>query len=90
MFPSIKAVLPNSGIMVYIDTAMRDGLVDSFGCGVISLYHYMGTSKTACLIEQLNHNTPLGKIININIEVLIMDAGVYGSLWDMDVSILKH
>ena len=90
MCPAIKATLPKSGIEAYIDTAMRDVPVDSFWCGVLSIYYYIGTYRTACLVEQLNHNTPLGKIINIKIEDSIMDTGLYGSLWDIDVNILNH
>ena len=30
------------------------------------------------------HNTPLGKIIRINIEDLVLDSGLYGLLWDMN------
>ena len=90
MCPAIKMALPKSGITANIETTIRDGPVASFGCGVFSLFYYMGKSRTACLIEQLHHNTPLGKIVNINIEEFIMDAVLYGSLWDMDIKTIKH
>ena len=44
----------------------------------------MGTARTACLVEQMAHNTPLGKIIRVNIEDLTLDSGLYGRLWDMN------
>ena len=59
-------------------------MVTSFGCGIWSLYHYMSTVRTTCLIEQLAHNTPLGEIIRINIEDIVTEAGLYGSLWKMN------
>ena len=53
-------------------------------------YLFMGTSRTACVVEQLAHNTPLGKFFRVNIEDLIIDAGLYGKLWDMDISSTKQ
>ena len=51
MFPAIKAALPKSGITSTVEHAMRDGPVSTLDTGVLSLYHFMGTSKTACVVE---------------------------------------
>ena len=49
----------------------------------------MGTSRTACVVEQLKHNTPLGKIIRVNIEDIVVESGLYGHIWDMDMGFLQ-
>ena len=89
MFPAIKAALPKSGISSTIATDIRDGPISSFGCGVLSLYHFMGTIRTSCMTEQLMQNTPLGQIIRINIEDLVIESGLYGPLWDMHINTLE-
>ena len=63
MFHAIKVVLPKSGVSSTIDSSIRDGPINSFGCGVWSLYHFMSTARATCMIKQLMHNTPLGQII---------------------------
>ena len=89
MSPAIRAALPKAGIVATLETAMRDWPINSLGCGVLSLYHFMGTSRTSCLVEQLAHNTPLGIIFRVNIEDLVIDSGRYGKLWDMDVDNIR-
>ena len=89
MFPAIKATLLKAGITSNIEHAMRDGPVGTLGTGVLSLYHFMGTSRTACVVEQLEHNTPLGKIFRVNIEDLVVESGLYGHIWDMDMEYLQ-
>ena len=89
MSPAIRAALPKAGIVSTMETAMRDGPISSLGCGVLSLYHFMGTSRTAFLVEHLAHDTPLGIIFRINIEDLVVDSGRYGNLWDMNVEKIK-
>ena len=89
MFPAIRAALPKSGVSSTIDSSIRDEPITTFGCGVWSLYHYMSTARTTCLIEQLTHNTPLGEIIRINMEDVVIEAGLYGSLWKMNTDTLK-
>ena len=80
MSPAIRAALPKAGIVSTMETAMRDGPISSLGCGVLSLYHFMGTSRTAFLVEHLAHDTPLGIIFRINIEDLVVDSGKFGKL----------
>ena len=49
----------------------------------------MGSSITACVVEYLSHDTPLGKIFKVNIEDIVLEAGLYGKLWDMNVNIIQ-
>lgn len=88
MFHAIKAALPKTGVSSTIDSSIRDGPINSFGCGVWSLYHFMSTARTTCMIEQLMHNTPLGQIIRINIEDIVIEAGLYCPLWTINGDIL--
>ena len=65
MYPAVKAALPRSGITATLATYVREGPVGSLGAGIISLYHYMGTARTACLVDQLYLKPPLGDIFYI-------------------------
>ena len=85
MFPAIRAALPKAGIASCISTEFRDGPITSLGAGVLSLFNYMGTSRTACLVDQIGKETQLGVIMKCNIEDLVLDAGLFGSLWTAPV-----
>ena len=80
MFPVIKVALLRSGVKSIIKGETRNGPGRSGGAGIISLYHYMGTSQTSLLVEQLFRNTPLGFSIKVDIEDLTLDAGRYRTL----------
>ena len=62
MYPAIKTALPKAGIVATIATAMRDFPFSSLDSGVLSLLHFMETSRTLYVVEQLVHNTLLKKI----------------------------
>ena len=89
MFPAIKAALPRAGITSTMEKYMRDGPVSTLGTGVLSLYHFMGTSRSAYMVEQLQYNMPLGKILRINIEDVVVESGLYGPIWDMDMEYVQ-
>ena len=83
MYPAIKAALPKAGISAHISKYIRDGPIGSGGLGVLSLYNYQGTSRTSMLVEQVNKMTPTGLFLLTCIEDMVLDAGLYGPLWDM-------
>ena len=85
MYPEIKAVLPKSGIAVNMTTEARDGPIPSGGAGVIFLFHYHGTSRTTMMVDQCNRQTPTGKFLNLCVEDLVLEAGLYGPLWEMPI-----
>ena len=64
--------MPKSGIAANITTYMRDEPVESLGCGDLSLYQFVGTVRTVCVVDQVANNTPLGDIMMINIENLVV------------------
>ena len=81
MWPAIKAALPKSGITSNIASKIRDELFSSGGGGVISLFHSQGTSRTAMIVEQVPRGTPTGNFLMTCIEDLVLESGLYGSLW---------
>ena len=89
MYPALKSALPKSGIAACIAGKVRDGPSISGGAGALSLYHYMGTSRTALLAEQLYRDTPLGFEMKTCIEDLVVDTGRYGLLWNMPFPIIS-
>ena len=83
MWPVIRAALPKAGIASNIATDARHGPLTSGGYGIISLYHYQGSYRTANLVEHCCRNTPTGKQIRHCIEDLALEAGYFGLLWHM-------
>ena len=61
----------------------------SLGAGVLSPYHFIGTSRTSCIVEQINRGLPLGDIILLTIEDLVIDSGLYGTVWNIPATFIK-
>ena len=83
MWPAIRAALPKSGITSKIAADIRDGPSINGGGGVLSLFHFQGTSRTSMIVEQVSRGTPTGKFLLTCIEDLVLESGLYGSLWQM-------
>ena len=83
MYPTIKAALPKAGIASNMVCAVRDAPFAYGGAGVLSLYHQQGTARTTMIVEQLFKMTPTGKQLLTCIEDLVLEAGLYGPLWEM-------
>jgi len=90
MYPAIKAALPKAGITSNIAADIRDGPSLSGGSGLLSLFHYSGTSRTSMIVEQVARRTPTGMFLLTCIEDLVLDSGLYGSLWQMPFLSLKQ
>ena len=90
MYPAIKAALPRSGICGTIHTDMRDGPVSSGGSGVLSLFDSQGTQRTSMIVEQIHRRTTVGNYILQNIEDLVLEAGLYGTIWSMPFNAIKE
>ena len=83
MYPAVRAALGKAGIASNIPTRARDGPVTSGGAGIISLFHYQGTSRSiAAMVEHVVRRTPTGIQIIMCIEDLVLDIEYYGRLWD--------
>ena len=83
MWPALKAALPKAGIASYISTAYRDGPRDYGGAGCLSLFHCQGTTRTSMVVELVKRKTPAGFFLLLCIEDMVLDTGLYGSLWKM-------
>lgn len=70
MFPVISAALlssTKSGVLASsISSPFRDDVpMDDGGVGVLSLYHYQGTARTAVILEHYARHTPTRKQISM-------------------------
>ena len=83
MFPAIRTALRKSKVASNLPVGIRHGPMEDGGMGVLSLYHYQGTSRIAALVDHCMRQTPTGKQIQICIEDLLLEIGMYGSLWTM-------
>ena len=83
MHLAITTGLPTRGITMCISSEVRDRLSGCGGVGVISLYHFIGTSGALFLLEQIFRNTILGKMINTCIKDIMLDSGLDGLLWSI-------
>lgn len=55
------------------------------GIGVLSSFHYEGTSRTVILIDQISRNTSCVKVFMTYIEDMALESGIYGPLWKIDI-----
>ena len=84
--PALAAGLQLSGVSRNFPTAARHAPITSGGLHVLDLHVDMGTSRTAALINYSLKNTPTGYLMKMNVEHLILEAGLYGTLWTMDMN----
>ena len=85
MAPAIAIGLQKSGINKNFPKAARHAPITSGGLHVLNLYNEMGVSRTVALLEHCARNTPTGKFMQLNIEHLVLEAGLYGTLWTMPI-----
>ena len=55
----------------------------------LSLFNYEGTLRIALLLDQVNRNTSCGKGFMTCIEGMILESGMYESLWKMDIAVIS-
>ena len=53
MFPTTRAALPISGIASSLEADIQDGPDTNGGAGVLSLFHFQGTSCITMVIDQI-------------------------------------
>ena len=90
LYPAIRSALPKAGIASNLVGLVRDGPLDYGGAGVISLYHYQGTARTAVLVEQIFKKTFTGKWFLTCLEDLVLEAGLFGSIWNMPFDLVSQ
>ena len=89
MAPAIAIGLQKSGVNKCFPSAARHAPIQSGGLHVLSLYNEMGVARTVALIEHCHGNTPTGQFMQTNIEHLVMETGLYGTLWQMNADHLE-
>lgn len=65
MSPAISAALIQPGISHNLLCEIREGPIVGGIVGVLSFFHYQGTSKTTMLVDQIARGTPCGKVISV-------------------------
>ena len=83
MWPALKTALPRSGIASNMASAYRNGPREYGGAGVLDLFHCQGSTRTAMVVEHLYRKTPTGYFLLMIIEDVVLETGLYGSLWQM-------
>ena len=79
--------LPKCGICPTMAAAMRDGPISSGGAGMSALFHLQGTSRTAMIVEHCHKKSTTGQFLQICIEDLVMEVGMYNPLWNKKIEI---
>ena len=82
MAPAIRTALPKAGISSCISSIVRHAPIQSLGLEVPNLYTAMGTARTSLLVEHCWQKTPTGQLLQIAIENLVLDVGLFGHIWD--------
>ena len=85
MAPAIAIGLSKSGINRNFPRHARHAPITSGGLHVLSLYNDIGVSRMVALLKHCYRNNPTGKLMQLNIEHLVLETGMYGPLWKMKV-----
>ena len=89
MAPAIATGLSCSGVNRYFPKAARHAPITSGGLHVLNLFHEMGISRTTLLVEHCFNKTPTGAFLQLNVEHLSLEAGLYGLIWSMDIDMIS-
>ena len=60
---------------------MRDDPITSGDAGVLPLFNYQGASRTVMVVEHVYRTTLTGLFLLRCIEELVLESGLYGTLW---------
>ena len=83
MAPAIAIGLQRSGISRTFPIAARHAPITSGGLNILQVYNEMGIARITALLEHCLNESPTGKFMKLNIEHLVMETGLYGSLWQL-------
>ena len=83
MAPVIAIGLQKSGIARNFPTAARHAPILQGGLNALHMYYEMGVARTTALVEHCANQTPTGQFMQLNIEDMVMETGLYGPLWQM-------
>ena len=83
MAPAIAIGLQKSGISKNFPTPARHAPITSGGFNDLHMYNEMGVARTTALLDHCHNDTPTGKFMKMHLEHLVMETGLYGSIWTM-------
>ena len=67
-----------------MSTAYRNCPREYGGAGVLDLYHYQGSTRTAMVVEHIYRKTSTGFFYLLIIEDVVLETGLNSSLWKMN------
>ena len=89
MAPALTTGLQRSGISKNFPVAARHAPTQSGGLHVIDLFIEMGTARTQALLSHSIQKTPTSHLLLANVEQLVLEAGLYGPIWEAPITSLK-
>ena len=85
-WPVYQAAFKKMGVHHCVSGLIRDGPRRFLGLRFTSPFHTQGVRRLLTMVEHQWHNTPTGHLVNTNVESLIMELGIFSSLFDSDKS----
>ena len=83
----LPTALPRSGLTRKFPHAVLYGPAELQGMGVTSLYDYQYCRHVQDIVDQTWRGTPTGRLIQINLEAVKVEAGLFGPLFDNPIEI---
>ena len=85
--PALKTGLPSSGICRSFPRAILYGSKSTQGLEVNNLYHTQNIRHIKDIMDQAWKDTPSSKLLQANIELLHLDAGIAGHLFKREIPV---
>ena len=83
----LSSALPRAGFTRKFPRAVLYGPTEFQGMGVTSLYDYQYCRHVQDIVDHTWRGTPTGKLIQINLEAVKVEAGLFGPLFDNPIEI---
>ena len=87
MTPVLSEALPRSGLTRKFPHSVLYGPIAYQGMGVTSLYDFQYCRHVQDIVDQTWRDTPTGKLIQINLEAVKVEAGLFEPLFDNPIDI---
>jgi hypothetical protein len=81
IWPIHKVALKKMGIHPCISSSIREGPRRLLGVGLSNPFNTQGVRRILATMEHLWHMTPTGDLLLLNLEDLMVELGVFGSLF---------
>ena len=84
IWPIHKVALKKMGIHPCISSSIREGPRRLLGVGLSNPFNTQGVRRILAIMEHLWHKTPTGDLLLLNLEDLMVELGVFGSLFSIE------